>query len=79
MMKLLLEMDKDHQLDVNAQTSVGLTPLHVAIKELWRCQDVALFETLIKAGADVCILVYSILMLNILLALNTPMSVSSQR
>ena len=54
MMKLLLEMDKEHHLDVNARTSIGLTPLHVAVKELWRCQDVALFETLIKAGADVC-------------------------
>ena len=55
MMKLLLEMDGEHHLDVNLQTNLGLTPLHVAIKELWRCQDVALFETLLKAGADVCI------------------------
>ncbi len=53
MLKLLLEMDTSHVLDVNAATRAGLTPLHVAVKELWRCQDVALFETLLKAGADV--------------------------
>ena len=58
MMKLLIEMDKDHRLDINAQTSFGHTPLHVAVKELWRCQDVALFETMMKAGADVCTILF---------------------
>ena len=53
MLSLLLTADTSHVLDINAQTKLGFTPLHVAIKELWRCQDVLLFDALFKAGADV--------------------------
>ena len=68
MLKLLLEMDKDHKLDINSQNSIGLTPLHIAVKELWRCQDVALFETLLRAGADVSFLTCAFFLSNFCLA-----------